>query len=260
MSILQKICDEKKDHIIRQKQAISFSALEDLIESQAPPRGFINAISGAQIPLIAEVKKASPSQGKIRDEFDPVDIAHQYQRAGAACLSVLTDTPYFQGSDDDLRAVRAEVDLPILRKDFMLDPYQIIESRSLGADGVLLIMAALSDAQAQELYACAREQGLDVLVEVHDGDELARANKIAPRMIGVNNRNLKTMEISIQTGIDLAQDIPDGVLKIAESGIGTAQDIKILRENGYEGFLIGSHFMRQNDIKQAINNLFEENN
>ena len=252
MSVLDKICADKKIHVERQKSLKSIADLEAIAQEQTPPRGFIQALQKTSPALIAEIKKASPSKGIIRADFNPVTIAKTYEKAGASCLSVLTDSPYFQGSDDYFLAVRKAVPLPLLRKDFMIDPYQIIESRALGADCVLLIMACLSDAQAQELYALTESLGMDALFEVHDAEECDRALALSPKMIGVNNRNLKTLEVNLQTGLDLAKNIPDTILKVAESGLSTYNDIEAFQRHGYAAFLVGESLMRQDNIEQAV--------
>lgn len=255
MSVLDQICARKQEHIRIKKAQTPLAALEQKIEQQEPPRGFITAIRERSPALIAEVKKASPSKGVIRDDFDPVAIAEAYKRAGATCLSVLTDEPYFQGNDEYLVNVKNAVPLPLLRKDFMLDPYQIYESRALGADCVLLIMAALSDSQAGDLYRLAVELGMDVLVEIHDADELNRALAIDAAMIGINNRNLKTLEVDIGTSRRLAPLFPNSTIKIAESGIETHEQLTCLHSLGFHGFLVGESLMRQENIELAARKL-----
>lgn len=259
MNVLDRICTDKKDHIQARKQVKSLSDLETKIQKINPPKGFIRQLSDfnkdQKIALITEVKKASPSKGVIREDFYPVEIAKTYESAGAACLSVLTDEPYFQGKDDYLVKIREAVDLPLLRKDFMLDPYQIYESRALGADCILIIMAALEDSQASELYALSTELGMDVLVEVHDHQELERALKLEPAMVGVNNRNLKTLDVDLQNGIDMAKNIPETVLKVGESGIYSHDDLMRLKNEGFQAFLVGESLMRQDNVDQAVKKL-----
>ncbi len=259
MSILEQICTDKKVHIQRKKAKTPLCVLEEKLEEPSLIPGFISALKTAKKDsspaLITEVKKASPSKGIIRENFDPVEIARTYEKAGAACLSVLTDTPYFQGHDEYFTAIRAAVSLPMLRKDFMIDPYQIYESRVLGADCILLIMACLSDAQTKELYDLSKTLGLDVLVEIHDENELNRALNLDVEMIGVNNRNLKTLNIDLQTGLDLAQKIPDNIFTVAESGISTSDDIQKFLTVGYGAFLVGESLMRQKNIGDAVKKL-----
>ncbi len=249
--ILQKICADKRDHVARRKTHLPLADLQKKIDGIAPPRGFRRALTATPRALIAEVKKASPSKGIIRPDFDPVAIAQIYAASGAACLSVLTDTPYFHGQDEDLIAVRSHVTLPILRKDFMIDAYQIYESRLLGADCVLLIMAALSDGEAHDFYHLAKSLSLDVLVEIHDAEELERALLFSPDMIGVNNRNLKTLNVDLNTGLSLAPRMPNSALKVAESGLYTADDVARFESAGYGAFLIGESLLRQPDIGSA---------
>lgn len=259
MNVLNRICADKWEHIRSMKAQTPLSALEEKIKNTLPAKGFIKQIKkfglAGKTALIAEVKKASPSRGVIRADFDPVTIAQIYEEGGAACLSVLTDTPYFQGKDDYLTQIKAVSTLPVLRKDFMLDPYQIAESRALGADCILLIMAALEDAQAQELYEAATAYKMDVLVEVHEEEELERALSLSPAMIGVNSRNLKTLDVDIETAARLAASIPDPILKIGESGIETKEDVLYLKSKGYQGFLVGESLMRQDDIGAAVKKL-----
>ncbi len=254
-TVLDRICADKQAHVQRMKAQVSLATLEAQAKEQSAPRGFIKALRASSPAFITEVKKASPSKGVIRADFDPVAIAQIYAAHGGTCLSVLTDEPYFQGKDEYLVAIRAAVTLPLLRKDFMIDPYQIVESRALGADCILIIMAALSDMQAKELYDAATVMGMDVLVEVHDREELDRALLLSPAMIGVNNRNLKTLDVSLQTGIDLARAMPDGALKVAESGIATRDDISLFLNAGYDAFLVGESLMREADIGAALRKL-----
>lgn len=253
--VLDKICANKRLHVHIKKSQVSQDELKKCLNDKGTPRGFINALKSKSPALIAEVKKASPSKGIIREDFDPVEIAKIYQSSGATCLSVLTDEPYFQGHDDYFTAIRAEVDLPMLRKDFMVDEYQIYESRILGADCVLLIMACLSDTQASEFYSLSTSLGMDVLVEVHDEEELHRALKLKPAMMGVNNRNLKTLDVDLQTGLDLAKEMPADILKVAESGLYNNEDITRFQNAGFTAFLVGESLMRQDDIGKAVQEL-----
>ncbi len=250
---LDKICADKRTHIAAMKSCTSISAIMDLAAKQSAPLGFIKHLQSKHphTALIAEVKKASPSKGIIRADFDPVNIAKLYEQNGAACLSVLTDEPYFMGCDEYFRSIRSVVDIPMLRKDFMLDEYQIYESRAMGADCVLLIMAALDDDTAKKLYALSTDLGMDTLFEVHDAGELQRCLKLSPRMVGVNNRNLKTLDVDLNTGLNLAAQIPDTVLKVAESGLETRGDVEVFQSRGYGAFLIGESLMRNPDIAAA---------
>jgi indole-3-glycerol phosphate synthase len=253
--VLARICADKAVHVARAKAARSVSVLEQLTREQAPPRGFATAletsVAQGRWALIAEIKKASPSKGLIRADFDPPTLARAYGEAGATCLSVLTDVPYFQGDDAFLRAARGAVDLPALRKDFMIDPYQIIESRALGADCILLIMACLDDGQARELYDAAIGLGLDVLVEVHDEQEMERALMLPGGLLGVNNRNLKTLAIDLATTERLAAMVPAGRHLVAESGIHSPADLTRLAHAGARRFLIGESLMAKPDVAAA---------
>jgi indole-3-glycerol phosphate synthase len=257
--VLAEICAAKRAHVERSKAVQSEAAL--LAElAQAPPlRPFAPALerhlAEGRYGLIAEIKKASPSAGVIRDDFDPPLLARAYEAGGASCLSVLTDTPYFQGGDDDLRAARQAVSLPVLRKDFILDPYQVLESRYIGADCILLILAALSDAAAEELATTAAELGLDVLAEIHDGAELDRALRLGVRLIGINNRNLKTLETDLRTTETLAPEVPLDRLVVAESGIRSAADLGRLSAAGARCFLVGESLMREPDLAAATRRL-----
>lgn len=255
--VLQKICDTKRGHVEAMKAKTSLDELKEKCSLTAAPRGFIKALrhQNDAPSLITEVKKASPSKGIIREDFNPVDIAQSYERAGAACLSVLTDEPYFQGSDDIFKAVRSAVSLPMLRKDFMIDPYQIYESRALGADCILLIVAALDDVTLNDLYMTSCDLKMDVLVEVHSEEELHRAIQIRPKMIGINNRNLKTLDVDINTSVELSNMIPDNCLKVAESGIKTYSDIHNFQNHGFEAFLVGESLMKQDNIENATRTL-----
>jgi indole-3-glycerol phosphate synthase len=259
MSVLQEICDKKRIHVAAQKAKTSLEELKARIATAPAPNGFISALQKASGPaLIAEVKKASPSKGIIRQNFNPVEIALAYQRGGASCLSVLTDEPYFQGSDEIFATVRNAVNMPMLRKDFMVEPYQIYESRAMGADCILIIMAALDDSLAKELYDLSESLGMDALIEVHNEGELKRASRLNPKMIGVNNRNLKTLNVDIQTSFDLLKLIPSNVVKVAESGIADADTIQSLYSQGYKGFLVGESLMRQENIEAATTALLTQ--
>jgi len=257
--VLAEICTAKRAHIAQAKTVLSESALLARLAEAPPLRPFAAALerhlAEGRYGLIAEIKKASPSAGLIRSDFNPSALARAYAAGGASCLSVLTDEPYFQGSDDDLRAARGAVRLPVLRKDFILDPYQVLESRHIGADCVLLIMAALSDPLASELAATAAELGLDVLVEVHDGAELDRALRLGVRMIGINNRDLKTLRTDLATTERLAPEVPADRLVVAESGIRRPEDLDRLAAAGARCFLVGETLMREPDLTAATRRL-----
>jgi indole-3-glycerol phosphate synthase len=259
--VLAEICAAKRADVRRARAALSDAALLARLAKAPPVRPFAAAlqrhVADGRYGLIAEIKKASPSAGLIRADFDPPSLARAYAAGGASCLSVLTDAPYFQGSDEDLQAARRQVDLPVLRKDFILDPYQILESRHIGADCVLLIMAALSDALAAELAAAATEHGLDVLAEVHDGAELDRALRLGVRMIGINNRNLKTLETDLATTERLAPEVPKDRLVVAESGIRRPEDLDRLAAAGARCFLVGETLMREPDVAAATRRLLK---
>ena len=253
--VLTKICNDKRALVSARKSARPLSEVEAAAREAGPTRGFIRAlwetVQNGRYGLIAEIKKASPSKGLIRADFDPPALARAYREGGAACLSVLTDEPYFQGKDEYLVAARAAVDLPVLRKDFMVDPYQIAESRALGADCILIIMAALSDAQAKEMEDAALAWDLDVLVEVHNREELDRALALKTPLLGVNNRNLKTLVVDIATTEELAAHVLPGRMLVAESGLNTPADLSRMAKAGARCFLVGESLMRQDDVTAA---------
>ncbi|GAB2503232.1 indole-3-glycerol phosphate synthase TrpC [Lysobacter humi (ex Lee et al. 2017)] len=258
--ILNTILARKAEEIEQRSRVRSLADLRARALDAPPARGFVDAIRAkhaAQRPaVIAEVKKASPSKGVIRPEFDPAEIARQYEAGGAACLSVLTDVDFFQGSNLYLGLARRACALPILRKDFTIDPYQVYEARFIGADAVLLIVAALDDGALVDMANLAMELGMDVLVEVHDVDELERALQTGCELIGVNNRNLRTFEVSLDTTIALRPAVPTDRILVTESGIATAADVARMRAAGIETFLVGESFMRERDPGAALARLF----
>ncbi len=263
--ILQRILDRKAEEVAARSAYVPLDLLRAQLADASPPRGFIAAIEAKRAAgkpaVIAEVKKASPSKGVIREDFDPAAIARSYEAAGAACLSVLTDIDFFQGADAYLQQARAACALPVLRKDFTVDPYQIVEARVLGADCILLIVSALDDVQLTSLYREAMSIGLDVLVEVHDAAELGRALKLQSiggrlPLIGVNNRNLRTFEVSLATTLSLKYAVPADRVLVTESGVGTRDDVDWLLAAGIDVFLVGESFMRDPDPGAALQRLF----
>ena len=260
-TVLEKILARKAEEVAERRARVSLAELEAQAKSASAPRGFANALIAQaklkQPAVIAEVKKASPSKGVIRENFVPAEIAVSYEKGGATCLSVLTDIDFFQGSDLFLQQARAACKLPVIRKDFMVDPYQIVEARALGADCVLLIVSALDDVKMAELAAVAKSVGLDVLVEVHDGDELERALKtLDTPLVGVNNRNLHTFDVSLETTLDLLPRIPRDRLVITESGIVNRADVELMGISGVYSFLVGETFMRAENPGAELQRLF----
>ena len=259
-TILTRILARKDQEVAERQQAVSEADLLALAEKQSAPRGFIEAlnqrIAAGDAAVIAEVKKASPSKGVMREEFHPADIANSYAQGGAACLSVLTDADFFLGHEDYLIAARDACDLPVIRKDFITHGYQVTEARAIGADCILLIVAALNDAQLRDLHQQANALGMDVLVEVHDAEELERALALDLKLVGINNRNLHTFDTSLNTTLDLLPRIPEGVTVITESGIHTRDDVELMRDHEVNGFLVGEAFMREEDPGLALKRLF----
>jgi indole-3-glycerol phosphate synthase len=258
--ILLKILTRKKAEIAARKNLVTSSQLQAALPFASAPRGFIQSLRDKNeqglSAIIAEIKKASPSQGVIRENFDPVEIAQSYANAGAACLSVLTDVDFFQGHDDYLIAARNACSLPVIRKDFIIDEYQIVEARTLGADCILLIVSALDDKALNHLHQVANDLGMDVLVEVHDQQELDRTESLNLSLVGINNRNLRTFETSLLTTINLLDQIPDGCTVVTESGIHTSVDVKLMRDNNVNTFLVGEAFMRAEQPGEALRSLF----
>ena len=259
-TILDRIVARKHEEVAARSATTPLNAVAEAARYAAPVRGFAAALRArvavGEPAVIAEIKKASPSKGVIRADFRPAEIAVSYAQHGATCLSVLTDVDFFQGSDAYLQAARAAVSLPVLRKDFVIDPWQVHETRALGADCMLLIVAALNQGQLAELHALGREVGLDVLVEVHDADELKRALALAPGMIGINNRNLKTFETRLSTTWDLLDRIPGDTLVVTESGIHTTAEVAEMRARDVHAFLVGEAFMRAPDPGVELARLF----
>jgi len=258
--ILQRILRRKGEELVERRARLGEADLRARLPEAPPTRGFAAALQAAirsgRSGVIAEIKKASPSKGVIRPDFDPAGIAASYERGGATCLSVLTDVDFFQGSDEYLQQARAACRLPVLRKDFTIDPYQLVESRLLGADCVLLIVAALGDDQLQDLAGQAAELGLDVLVEVHDEEELQRALKVPSPLLGINNRSLRSFEVSLDTTLRLRDGVPADRLLVTESGIHAPADVARMRSHGIHAFLVGEAFMRAADPGSELARLF----
>lgn len=258
--ILKKIIARKFEEISERSQSVSVDDLKQQIASASAPRGFVasmrNKLAEGQSAVIAEIKKASPSKGVLREDFQPAEIAKSYEAAGAACLSVLTDKDFFQGGEEYLKEARGACGLPVIRKDFIVDPYQVYEARAIEADCILLIVSALEDAQMKELYDLAKELGMDVLVEVHDAQELKRALALGLDLVGINNRNLRTFEVTLDTTIDMLPEIPDDVLVVTESGILSEADVATIRNADVNAFLVGEAFMRAEDPSAALKALF----
>ena len=259
-TILQNIIARKYEEVAERRAQMSLTDLETLAAAAEPVRGFANALQSrkaARKPaVIAEIKKASPSKGVLREHFVPADIAASYEKGGAACLSILTDVDFFQGHDDYLRQARAACSLPVIRKDFLVDPYQVIEARAMGADCILLIVSALEDSQMVELASVAAQQGLDVLVEVHDGEELDRALRLDTRLIGINNRNLHTFDVTLDTTLELLPRVPADRLLVTESGILNRADVDLMLAHDVFGFLVGEAFMRAVEPGTELRRLF----
>jgi indole-3-glycerol phosphate synthase len=258
--ILKKIVARKREEIAERSARVPLSELKAAVVSADPPRGFADAIvakiAAGQAGVIAEIKKASPSKGVLREDFRPADIARSYEQGGAACLSVLTDIDFFQGADDYLKQARAACALPVIRKDFIVDLYQVYEARVMGADCILLIVACLDDAALGGLNDLAHQLGMDVLIEVHDAEELERALRVENRLLGINNRNLRTFEVSLDTTLGLLSRIPGDRIPVTESGIHTPEDVRLMRGNGVDAFLVGEAFMRAHEPGAKLRELF----
>ncbi len=258
--ILNKILETKKVEVAAAQASMRLADMQALAESAPKTRDFVGSIrakiAAGKAAVIAEIKKASPSKGVIRADFKPAEIAASYEQGGAACLSVLTDVKYFQGSADYLKQARAACSLPVLRKDFMIDAYQVYEARAMGADCILLIAAAIDLAKMRELESVARKLGMAVLVEVHNGEELDLALQLETTLLGINNRNLRTFDVTLQTTLDLLARIPAGKIVVTESGIFTSDDVKLMRQNHVHTFLVGEAFMRQDDPGLELAKIF----
>lgn len=259
--ILNRILERKAEEVEYRQSRLPLSELQQSLKNASPVRGFINALQKKldvnKSAVIAEIKKASPSKGVIRENFNPPEIARSYKQGGAACLSVLTDRDFFQGSDEYLIAAREACDLPVIRKDFIIHAYQVIEARAMGADCILLIVAALEQSRLIDLHDLAIELGMDVLVEVHDEQEMQRALALNLSMVGVNNRNLRTFETRLDTTLELLPMLPEGCFMVTESGIHSAEDVQFMRHNNVNAFLVGEAFMRALDPGKALSEIFD---
>jgi len=259
-TVLKKIVARKWEEVAERKPLVSEARLQQQAQQADAPRGFVNSLQRSlaqgRSAVIAEAKKASPSKGVIRAQFDPAAIACSYEQGGASCLSVLTDRDFFQGHEDYLMQARAACALPVIRKDFIVDPYQVVEARAINADCILLIAACLDDGQMAELSACARELGMDVLIEVHDRAELERALPLNQTLVGINNRNLHTFDVSLQTTFDLLPHIPSDRIVVTESGIHVPADVQVMRDHGVNSFLVGEAFMRADEPGTRLRELF----
>lgn len=258
--ILKRILRRKAEIVAERSEQLGLRAFREQVETADPPRGFAaaldRAVEAGEAGIIAEVKRASPSKGLLRDPYDPAAIARSYQAGGAACLSVLTDEDFFQGADEHLRLARGAVELPVLRKDFVIDAYQVFEARALGADCILLIVAALGDPALREFHELALDLGMDVLVEVHSEQELERALALEPRLLGINNRDLHTFETDIETTLRLRERVPAGTRLVTESGIHTAEEVARMRAHDVHCFLVGEAFMRAEEPGERLRDLF----
>ena len=258
--ILIRILARKQQEIAARKQATPIDSLQQRVREASVPRGFVAAlkhrVEHGETAVIAEIKKASPSKGVIREDFDVAEIARSYAAGGASCLSVLTDQDFFQGHEDFLIAARGACELPVIRKDFIVDSYQVVESRAIGADCILLIVAALDDETLASLHKEAQSLGMDVLVEVHDRDELERALRLGLELVGINNRDLRSFDTNLETTLDLLELVPDDCLVVTESGIHTREDIALMRKHDVFAFLVGEAFMRVPDPGQGLKQLF----
>ncbi len=258
--ILKKILARKREEVVERSASVPMDVLKGQVETAPPVRDFVGAmqakLAAGKSAVIAEIKKASPSKGVLREDFQPAEIARSYEKGGAACLSVLTDRDFFQGCEAYLQQARAACNLPVIRKDFIIDDYQLYEARAIGADAILLIVAALDDTQLVSLANLAEQLGMAVLVEVHNADELERARALKTPLFGVNNRNLKTFEVSLQNTIELLAAMPDGCIVITESGIHAREDVELMRNNRVNSFLVGEAFMRCDDPGGRLAELF----